>query len=58
MAINGELLTFEEYRHVHEEALRRQRESLENEGIADAILAEGGSMGGWIPWENAFAPAS
>ena len=54
----GELLTFEEFRLTHDDTLRRQRETLENEAVADAVLQEGGSRSGWIPWSNEFAPAS
>lgn len=58
MQNNRELLTFEEYRLAHDEALRRQRERLENDEIANEVLAGGGTLGGWIPWDNVFAPAS
>ena len=48
----GELLTFEQYRLAHEEALRRQRETLENGEIANEVLTQGGGTMGWRQWDD------
>lgn len=53
------LLTFDEFRTSHDDALQAQREHLRDDAAAEAILREGGSQSGWIPWpENAFVPQS
>ena len=46
------LITFEEFRTSHHDTLRRQREHLRDDSVAEKVLREGGASSGWIPWSN------
>lgn len=52
MPKNESPLPFEEFRLSAEDALRRQRELLRDEDVANEILAEGGGMSGWRQWDS------
>ena len=47
------LMSFEQFRVSHDDALRRQREHLRDDARAADILNEAGSSLGWIEWPGA-----
>ena len=56
MPKSEKVMTFDDFRVSHDDALRRQREHLRDDAVAKEVLREGGSGHGWIPWEeNALA---
>ena len=46
------LMTFEEFRLSHHDALRTQREHLRDDAHADDILREAAATKGWAEWPN------
>ena len=51
--MSDKLMTFDEYRTSHLEALRRQREHLRSDAVADQILNGEISWVQWVPWDDA-----
>ena len=59
MSASDKLLTFDEFRDSHGDALREQRENLRDDAAAEAVLREGARAKGWVVWqENAIATES
>ncbi len=53
------LITFEEFRTSHHDTLRRQREHLRDDSVAEKILREGTArLMRWVPWDGAHAVES
>jgi hypothetical protein len=53
------LLTFDQFRTSHGDALQVQREHLRDDAAAEAILREGSSSSDWTPWsDSALVPQS
>ena len=46
------LMSFEEFRVSEDEALRTQRERLQDDAVAAEVLADGGGASGWRQWDN------
>ena len=45
-------MSFEEFRVSEDEALRTQRERLQDDAVAAEVLADGGGASGWRQWDN------
>lgn len=54
--MSEKLMTFEEFRLSHDDALRVQREKLHDEAIAQAVLRKAGATRGWAVWDGNVIP--
>ncbi|HEX6097352.1 MAG TPA: hypothetical protein VF432_13570 [Thermoanaerobaculia bacterium] len=50
--MHDQLLTFDEFRTSHSDALCAQREGLRDDAAAEGILREGSASPGWIRWDD------
>ena len=46
------LMTFDEFRVSHDDALRSQREHLHDDDRAQDVLREAGAAKGWVEWPS------
>ena len=55
--MNDQLMTFDEFRVSHDDALRVQRENLRDDQHASELLRDAGTGKGWAEWPQAESPA-
>ena len=56
--MSEKLMTFEEFRLSHDDALRAQRETLHDDAVAQNVLRTASTAKGWSEWPNALAVES
>ncbi|MGZ5432070.1 MAG: hypothetical protein ACXW31_03540 [Thermoanaerobaculia bacterium] len=54
--MSEKLMTFEEFRVSHDDALRAQRENLRDDAVAQDILRKASATRGWPVWDGNAIP--